>query len=172
MHRSIRMFWHSRMHGFQYFQFHTFTYNQYIIMYLKLLDSKYLNLPQRVYRLSVHTLKVTWSCPIGGYKFHQIEFFFIYFIKSVIFNQHAGRCGHTEAQLACAVSDTQNWFSIKKKADHTGLCRVAGWISRSPSKSQNLVRNSHGLRTPNEGINQRYLKNWAYVADKICFGRT
>ena len=31
---------------------------------------------------------------------------------------------------------------------------------------------SHGLRTPNEGINQRYLKNWADVADKICFGRT
>ena len=30
----------------------------------------------------------------------------------------------------------------------------------------------HGLRTPNEGINQRYLKNWANVADKICFGRT
>ena len=30
----------------------------------------------------------------------------------------------------------------------------------------------HELRTPNEGINQRYLKNWADVADKICFGRT
>ena len=24
----------------------------------------------------------------------------------------------------------------------------------------------------NEGINQRYLKNWADVADKVCFGRT
>ena len=23
----------------------------------------------------------------------------------------------------------------------------------------------HGLRSPNEGINQRYLKNWADVAD-------
>ena len=31
---------------------------------------------------------------------------------------------------------------------------------------------NHGLRTPNEGINQRYLKSWADVADKICFGRT
>ena len=30
----------------------------------------------------------------------------------------------------------------------------------------------HGLLTPNEGINQRYLKKWANVADKICFGRT
>ena len=28
------------------------------------------------------------------------------------------------------------------------------------------------LRTPNEGINQRSLKNWTDVADKICFRRT
>jgi hypothetical protein len=31
---------------------------------------------------------------------------------------------------------------------------------------------NHGLRTPNEGINQRNLKIMADVADKICFGRT
>ena len=30
----------------------------------------------------------------------------------------------------------------------------------------------HGRRTPNEGINQRYLKNWADVADKICCRHT
>ena len=30
----------------------------------------------------------------------------------------------------------------------------------------------HGLGTPNESINQRYLKNWANVADKICLSRT
>ena len=30
----------------------------------------------------------------------------------------------------------------------------------------------HELRAPDEGINQRYLKNLADVADKICFGRT
>ena len=36
----------------------------------------------------------------------------------------------------------------------------------------NSNRHRHGLRTPNEDINQRYLKNWADVADKICFGRT
>ena len=30
----------------------------------------------------------------------------------------------------------------------------------------------HGLRTPNEGINQRNLKIWANVADKICLGHT
>ena len=31
---------------------------------------------------------------------------------------------------------------------------------------------SHGLQTPNEGINQRNLKFWVDVTDKICFGRT
>ena len=30
----------------------------------------------------------------------------------------------------------------------------------------------HRQRTPYEGINQRYLKNLADVANKICFGRT
>ena len=27
---------------------------------------------------------------------------------------------------------------------------------------------THGLQTPNEGINHRYLKNWADVAHKIA----
>ena len=31
---------------------------------------------------------------------------------------------------------------------------------------------THGLWTPNESIDQTYLKNWADVADKICFNRT
>ena len=30
----------------------------------------------------------------------------------------------------------------------------------------------HELRAPNEGINQRNLKIWANVADKICFSHT
>ena len=30
----------------------------------------------------------------------------------------------------------------------------------------------HGLRTPNEGTNLRYLKKWADVADKICCRHT
>ena len=30
----------------------------------------------------------------------------------------------------------------------------------------------HGLRTPNKGINQRDLKIWAGVTNKICFCRT
>ena len=35
-----------------------------------------------------------------------------------------------------------------------------------------MARAIHGLRTPNEGINQIYLKNWADVADTKCFGHT
>ena len=31
---------------------------------------------------------------------------------------------------------------------------------------------AHGLRTPNKGIDQRYLKNWANVVDKICCRHT
>ena len=30
----------------------------------------------------------------------------------------------------------------------------------------------HGLRTANEGINQKNLKSWTDLADKICFSRT
>ena len=40
------------------------------------------------------------------------------------------------------------------------------------ARISNSNRHRHGLRTPNEDINQRYLKNWAGVADKISFGRT
>ena len=40
------------------------------------------------------------------------------------------------------------------------------------TKIPDYVGQKHGLRTRNEGINQRNLKSWADVADKICFGRT
>ena len=47
------------------------------------------------------------------------------------------------------------------------------WHKKSFGHSKSIfdVKN-HGLRTPNEDINQRNLKIWADVADKICFGRT
>jgi hypothetical protein len=38
--------------------------------------------------------------------------------------------------------------------------------------SNRCLDTGHRLRTHKEGLNQRYLKNWADVADKICFGRT
>ena len=34
-----------------------------------------------------------------------------------------------------------------------------------------LYEYDHGLWTPNKGKNQRNLKFWAVLADKICFGR-
>ena len=45
-------------------------------------------------------------------------------------------------------------------------------VNLNNRKQSVLFTQNHGLRTPNEGINQRYLKNWADVADKICFGCT
>ena len=46
------------------------------------------------------------------------------------------------------------------------------WFDFSGFRPETLVRSGHGLRTPNEGMNQRNLKLWANVADKICFGST
>ena len=46
---------------------------------------------------------------------------------------------------------------------------------RTSSKFSQILSSNpsgHGLRTPNEGINQRNLKIWGDVADKICFGST
>ena len=62
----------------------------------------------------------------------------------------------------------------------TGYGRMMGsnqqiiWdIVEKSSHHMSIVHGfSHGLQTPNEGINQKYLKKWADVADKICFGRT
>ena len=45
-------------------------------------------------------------------------------------------------------------------------------LDMQPQQGFYMHAASHGLRTPNEGINQRYLKNWADVADKICCRRT
>ena len=36
----------------------------------------------------------------------------------------------------------------------------------------NFIGIAHKLRTPNKDINQRNLKIWADVADKICFSHT
>ena len=51
---------------------------------------------------------------------------------------------------------------------------IETWTSRCKldALSEKLYTDIHGLRTPNECIDQRNLKFWADVADKICFGRT
>ena len=62
------------------------------------------------------------------------------------------------------------------------LAIQAGGSADSTSISKNIkvsfklikvfFKPGHRLLTPNKGINQRYLKHWADVADKICFTRT
>ena len=43
-------------------------------------------------------------------------------------------------------------------------------VNRAATKKNHCY--NHGLRTPNEGINQRFQKIWADVADKICCRHT
>ena len=51
------------------------------------------------------------------------------------------------------------------------LMSIAEATITNQGKQSFLHDFNHGLQTPNEGINQRHLKIWADVADKICFGR-
>ena len=70
------------------------------------------------------------------------------------------------------------WPLVDPKDQRHRVLYIYHLYSRNGDKKAWRIRNSlqmtaeHGLRTPNEGINQRYLKNWADVAGKICFGRT
>ena len=62
--------------------------------------------------------------------------------------------------------DSQKDLHVSRK--EVGSAEVSLTVYYKPSFNYN----NHGLRTRNEGINKGYLKNWADVADKICFGRT
>ena len=46
------------------------------------------------------------------------------------------------------------------------------FVSHFRTSYRPSFRHKHGLRTPNEGLNQKYLKNWPDVVDEICFGST
>ena len=63
-------------------------------------------------------------------------------------------------------------FICKKRMYVTAYDQSYHYNTVHVAQLLNAHHQDHGLRTPNEGINQRYLKNWADVADKICFGRT
>ena len=54
----------------------------------------------------------------------------------------------------------------------SNIVRMNGMVCDSQSIMGDDDGSNHGLRTPNEGINQRNLKIWADVADKICSGHT
>ena len=71
----------------------------------------------------------------------------------------------------------QKWFMMLFWLNKVQLCipkKLCMMISSTFADPElyNAVSHIHGLRTPNEGINQRNLKIWADVADKISFGRT
>ena len=53
-------------------------------------------------------------------------------------------------------------------------CTVGDMLYKSSINKSTIIPiiPVYGLRTPNEGINQRNLKIWTDLADKICFGRT
>ena len=70
-----------------------------------------------------------------------------------------------------------NWLQYQNKpALFTDTIFSNGFGVSCQYFKNNLVKSTidlvHGLRTPNEGINQRYLKNWADVAEKICSRHT
>ena len=75
---------------------------------------------------------------------------------------------------------TKYRFTVNNVAMHffSGTCLrklnknvfVAQYMSRQVLKKSHAQ--AQGLRTPNEGINQIFLNNWADVADKICCGCT
>ena len=67
------------------------------------------------------------------------------------------------------VEFSSGWFKIRDFCQRKLLnfeFRIIGTLSKIGHHF------SHGLRTINEGINQRKLKIWADAADKMCFGRT
>ena len=69
---------------------------------------------------------------------------------------------------------TRHLIIITRAANKSGRSsyRVLNSLLNVSKTGNFLDPPTHRLRTPNEGINQRYLKNWADVADKVCFGRT
>ena len=58
------------------------------------------------------------------------------------------------------------WHLLSKRQI---MCEI---VSNFVAFLENLNFKTACTRTPNEGINQRNLKIWAYVTNKICFGRT
>ena len=68
-----------------------------------------------------------------------------------------------------------HYIVVKPELISDVLASIFMYISRErdhPERDDDIITRTHGLRTPNEGINQRNLKILADVADKICFGRT
>ena len=82
--------------------------------------------------------------------------------------------GSKDSLLKDANKQRKRWpiKNIRTRKAPAGLYRVLSKWMDSKSRIPQSILFIPGLRTPNQGINQRYMKTWADVADKICFGRT
>ena len=98
-------------------------------------------------------------------------------------------CGRSQTYIRLSYRTVKSWWNHRswKRAlfkisrvfnaaknrteDRLGYLRFSGFQSNTRILAKYWYDCAHGLRTPNKGINQIYLKNWADVADKICFGR-
>ena len=65
---------------------------------------------------------------------------------------------------------THAWYYVFKSQLNSKI--LFGILNFSKKRTKKIHLNYyHGLQTPNEDKSKN-LKNWANVADKICFGRT
>ena len=131
---------------------------------LNICSSKNLTIRPRVH--SFVSLLVRFHFDIFNHLMRWGEFNSIW-MDSIFFSTSGTISGFFKGWIISETLYFQFGLSLKKKPQ----------MSQLQSTVNNNLRNSlfrlkHGLRTPNEGINHRYLKNWADVADKICFGRT
>ena len=95
-------------------------------------------------------------------------------------------CSKTKSETHCltklfSIYQNKHW-TIKRREDrsigptsHHIILKILGFLEALFRFYRLLLKgifDAHGLQTPNEGINQRNLKIWANVADKICFSCT
>ena len=73
--------------------------------------------------------------------------------------------------LHLTINDYNNIIS-NRRCDILTISKAI-WVVNYPREGyKTRYISNHGIRTPSECINQRYLKIWADAAEKICFGRT
>ena len=107
------------------------------------------------------------------------------FEKAACFSQNCSL--YKNSKLLASVACFASWMMVKEVAFIAGKSEnqaakkcfihfsIDNWIGNISFYALWLPKlnfGCHGLRTPNEDINHRYLKNWVGLADKISFGRT
>ena len=88
------------------------------------------------------------------------------------FNEGGGVGEIPNRHSICHYRITQHSKALNTEVGSNTVAAVLRVAPKGQLISKTIYGVVHGLRTPNEDINQQFLKNWADVADKICFGRT